>query len=1744
MGIGPFTTYAPPGVYTQTIVEPTAGPLLTGLRVPVIIGPGRETLSQTDFEMVRGSSSQADTPIFSEDVSNRWIISGTNANPVLDDTDGNKFKFKVRNYPIVDGTGAGRPTFDSSRVSVSVNGAPAAVSAVDGPNGVITLLIPPAADDFVTVNYYFHRKDTRVTDDVSDQVSAGPAVLIMPKAEPYTFSSSSKRLLVYVNDLVGVSIIDFTEGTDRAAVDVANDINAAGISGLTAGVVEDNQGLSHVFLTAANNVLIGSGAANGPTGFTTGNYSGRNKAFIVFNGPIVDGSDGGITATDPSKVVIKINGSQVLAKSVDGARRAVILNQAPEAGSTLTVEYWFNSWQDTFDYLPNSNIAEVNNVGIAPGRRDYVNGLDYIVVNDRDQSKIQWGTSFTVTSGSVTGSAVWDSTQITGLLIDDKLFGAECDRFSDPNTNSLSTNKFTLPLTPTSGNGRDTPLSVSLFNSVTNGRIDLPTDNPNLVTVYVGKSWRDAYARGPVAVLGVDGASNLVTLRDLVPADYKVYATFWYNRIADDTYTLNVVTPGPTGVGQYTINSALTASQLFGVKFGSKSGLPETIQWPSGSETQPDSFLIGGIPVAETVTITFDDSLSPEKNASITNDFASPYDLYQATSVFGNMLVDGGAAFGVNLATSFPATLLGQPVTNPLSFETSDRLQLSIDGTVTVVDISATTTVAQVVAAVNLATGNTNAFELSYGSQSVLGLVGDNANASETEYKVCSVIVQIPTVSGTTDGSSKLGFSPNDSATGRYNALNQPAIMAAIKDAPFSITSGINSRLILSVDGVDFQTELPSGSSVSLDSVVTAINNAYLPYADSNAQSLVLPSLFSLANQLKLEYNLHIADTDFHISADGTNVVTAAGATSFSTLCALLNDIKTNYNLHIPDLTFHQLGDADNSVSVADATTLQTASVLARDLKDKFNLHLQQLGVHGYDDTANDVVQSAYNAEPVDNTADDGGLVQILTMNAHGLVDGDYVYIQGVVGTTEANGAWIVTNSMATSFSLGGSTYSNAYVSGGTIRDINATVLLLNNTKSKFNSHFVETGAHVNDDTVNTVSTANATNLATAITLVNALKAKYNSHRTQSDVHGVNDTTNVVTVANASGVTPAGFITVVTLAEAIAADSAGAFNDHRVQLEGGFHVHSTNDTAHVVTAVVTELVARTGADQYANKLVVSSLVNTPNSNITVRTGSNAAATLGLVIGATASRTQPTAALLASALNYDGTFSGVAAAWPLTVQGLGSYLRIDSLTSGSASTLSFQSTVSTAFITSTNIGITPGVTGDTGEDAVAGFTVSSSSPGGSSGTGTVGQTYTDAQTGLRFTILNPSAADYSNGGFFTLTVGQTFTCDSAIPINAVGGVEITVSNAVNTNVDTTAFLRTYKRTGNEPRTGDVYYVSYLYGKTTYETGLYQDLKKIQTNFGPPNPDNPISLAARLAILNGAVIVGLKQVLRDQSGQVTSGAYIQAIDDLRKPITGNIKPDIIAPLSTDANVFAYLNQHCIFMSSPRQEGERMGVVGTAIGTTPTGVQAIARGLQSELMVVTYPDSFVITIQDDVGNLTDRLVDGTYVAAAIAGSTCSPAVDVATPWTRRQILGFKSIGRRLDPTESNQVAVNGVTIMEQLDTGLRIRHGLTTRTETVVTRTPSVQMTIQYVQQVMRAVLDPYIGQKFTTSIPKQVEQSMSAGFQNLINGQIVTKVAGITASVDPNDPTVLRTEAIYVPVFPLEYIVATMSIRIRA
>ena len=421
---GPFSSYVPPGAYSRTLFEPQVNTLIETIRLPVFIGIGQETLTRSDYEMVRGSSAVTDILITKEDVNNDFVLDESDpANVELGTHTGAEKKFRVAHYPIVTGDGSATATVKTTDVTVFVNGDAVAVSTVDGANGFITLTSFPEVADDVTVSYYFSRADTQVTDDVSDQAD------------------------------------------------------------------------------------------------------GSNLIFKVFNIPIVDGTNGGVTSTSVDDITVKVNGVAVTPSSLDGDTGEITLAAAPEDGDVVTVLYYFNSWQNTFDYLPEAP-TDVDSVGVTPGDATYIEDTDYVVID----KEIHWGSSSKIASVIHTaGSEYFDDTQITVSLVDTMVYLDECASYTDPDTSAVSDTTFRMAYVPTMGNGRDTTLGQDTYNALTNGRMDLVTDRPDLVTAYVGVDVVDAQARPAVTVTKVDGANGLMMLQMVTSANEKVFVTYFTN---------------------------------------------------------------------------------------------------------------------------------------------------------------------------------------------------------------------------------------------------------------------------------------------------------------------------------------------------------------------------------------------------------------------------------------------------------------------------------------------------------------------------------------------------------------------------------------------------------------------------------------------------------------------------------------------------------------------------------------------------------------------------------------------------------------------------------------------------------------------------------------------------------------------------------------------------------------------------------------------------------------------------------------------------------------------------------------------------------------------------------------------------------------------------------------------------------------------------------------------------------------
>jgi hypothetical protein len=470
----------------------------------------------------------------------------------------------------------------------------------------------------------------------------------------------------------------------------------------------------------------------------------------------------------------------------------------------------------------------------------------------------------------------------------------------------------------------------------------------------------------------------------------------------------------------------------------------------------------------------------------------------------------------------------------------------------------------------------------------------------------------------------------------------------------------------------------------------------------------------------------------------------------------------------------------------------------------------------------------------------------------------------------------------------------------------------------------------------------------------------------------------------------------------------------------------------------------------------------------------------------------------------------------------------------------------------------------GEAALNGFFVTSSDATNGSGTantsvlnsgtgqdGRIGQTYRDAVTGLTFTILPRGWHDnqvgpwtaYPSGATFRFRVAQTVTTNANIPIRSIPGVEMIVANTAGVTVGDTALVTTYPRGGEEPAIGDIYYASYVYQKQDFTTAFFTKMASIEAAYGVIHPDNPVTLAAYLAIINGAVLVGIKQVPRAEGSiYADTTTYVSAITELEGVLPGHIEPDMITPLRGDSTqMFQLLKRSNAIQSSIRYRRERTSIIGLAAGTTEEAAKTLAQTLSDDRMRLVYPDMALINIELSDGSTKEYLIDGPMLAAMLTGSVVSPNVDVATPWTRRKLIGPTQLARTLDAVQQNLLAVKGITILEDKPPFIQVRHGLTTDMTNILTKTPTVRLIADHVQKQSRETLDQFIGIKFLPGVLSQVEGRLARMMQELVKKQIIAIYTGLKATVDPEDPTTANVEAYYQPVFPLLYIVLTFHLR---
>ncbi len=321
-----------------------------------------------------------------------------------------------------------------------------------------------------------------------------------------------------------------------------------------------------------------------------------------------------------------------------------------------------------------------------------------------------------------------------------------------------------------------------------------------------------------------------------------------------------------------------------------------------------------------------------------------------------------------------------------------------------------------------------------------------------------------------------------------------------------------------------------------------------------------------------------------------------------------------------------------------------------------------------------------------------------------------------------------------------------------------------------------------------------------------------------------------------------------------------------------------------------------------------------------------------------------------------------------------------------------------------------------------------------------------------------------------------------------------------------------------------------------------MRDIYRDYGPLDITNKIVVGANLAFINGARAVALKQILKE-SGQPDASyqAYVDGINAFDEPLPNGTRPSFIQPMTTDPRIHAYLKSTNAIQSSIKFRNERTSVVGFAFGTTPGSAIQQCKSLASEKITPVYPEAAIISIPDAFGTEVQYLVDGSFIAVALAGLDASPATDIATPLTNKNIVGFDRLYRRMDEVTAALVANAGCTTLDQVGNLVRIKMYLTSDLSNALTRDPRIVEVKHFIQQGVRSNLNQFIGQKNLPSVIPQIKNTVNSYFSILKSSGIIVDFKGIRVVQNANEPSTVDVEVFYSPVFPINWIIVTLNLR---
>lgn len=342
-------------------------------------------------------------------------------------------------------------------------------------------------------------------------------------------------------------------------------------------------------------------------------------------------------------------------------------------------------------------------------------------------------------------------------------------------------------------------------------------------------------------------------------------------------------------------------------------------------------------------------------------------------------------------------------------------------------------------------------------------------------------------------------------------------------------------------------------------------------------------------------------------------------------------------------------------------------------------------------------------------------------------------------------------------------------------------------------------------------------------------------------------------------------------------------------------------------------------------------------------------------------------------------------------------------------------------------------------------------------------------------------------------------------------------------------------------GDTVQVDYNYTDPKYfEVYNFYDWDDIRDFYGPSfNSDgtiqSEITLAAELAIKNGASTIMAVAVDPANPSSPTTGDYSNALDKLRD----EDQIAVIVPATGDQALHALVQSHV--SSQSENKYERRAILGLDGSTTPVISSArivAAQTITDKRVALVSPATFDYYAADLNRSIT---FGGQYVAAALAGITVKN--NASWPLTRKVVRGIKAVTESQRDGAKNLESQNGLMVVELNKRNLIwVRHGVSTDPSSLQRREWSVtgqqDVMIYRIRDYLDA--DQLIGQPILPETIINTKASAVSALESLVRDKIIWGYRELKIRQIGDQPDVLEIRFSWRPSWPLNYIVVRYSI----